>query len=293
MTDFEGFVPVPGGRIWAQAAGNGPGVVLVHAGIADARMWDPQWDALAAEHRVVRYETRGFGRTETDDVEFSDRADLVAVMDAVGVDRAVVVGCSRGGSIELDAAIEYPDRFDGLVWVCGGLSGLEIADTPEMLALGEREEALYEARDWAGQADLDIEIWVDGIGQPAGRAPESVRRLVRQMCLDTSLQEKVEGRPIPLDPPAVGRLGEIRCAVAGHRGRAGPALGRDRRRRPGRGGRRRTPDRCPGRRPPAEPRAARVVHRDAAGVPGRDRLTLTRRLPVRRPARDGPSSTPG
>ena len=209
MTDFEGFVPVPGGRIWAQAAGNGPGVVLVHAGIADARMWDPQWDALAAEHRVVRYETRGFGRTETDDVEFSDRADLVAVMGAVGVDRAVVVGCSRGGSIELDAAIEYPDRFDGLVWVCGGLSGLEIADTPEMLALGEREEALYEARDWAGQADLDIEIWVDGIGQPAGRAPESVRRLVRQMCLDTSLQEKVEGRPIALDPPAVGRLGEI------------------------------------------------------------------------------------
>ena len=213
MTDFEGFVPVPGGRIWAQGSGSGRGVVLVHAGIADARMWDPQWDALAAGHRVVRYETRGFGRTETDDVEFSDRADLVAVMDAVGVERAAVVGCSRGGQIAVDAAIEHPDRFDALVWVCGGVSGLEIEETPEERALGEREEALYEAHDWAGQADLDVEIWVDGVGQPAGRAPESVRRLVRQMCLDTSLQEKVEGRPIRLDPPAVGRLGEIRVPL--------------------------------------------------------------------------------
>ena len=89
MSDFEGYVAVPGGRIWAQAAGEGTGVVLVHAGIADARMWDPQWEALAARHRVVRYDTRGFGRSETADVPFSNRADLVAVMDAAGLDRAV------------------------------------------------------------------------------------------------------------------------------------------------------------------------------------------------------------
>jgi pimeloyl-ACP methyl ester carboxylesterase len=213
VTDFEGFVPVPGGRIWAQAAGAGPALLLVHAGVADARMWDPQWDALAAGHRVVRYEPRGFGRTETDEVEFSDRADVLAVLDAVKVERAAVVGCSRGGQIAVDTAIEHPDRVSGLVWVCGGLSGIEIEDTPEEQALGEREEALYEAHDWAGLADLDVEIWVDGVGQPAGRGPAHVRRLVRQMCLDTYVQEKVEGRPIRLDPPAVGRLDEIRVPL--------------------------------------------------------------------------------
>ena len=60
MTDVEGFVDVAGGRLWAQAAGEGAGVVLAHAGIADARMWDPQWAAFAARHRVVRYDLRGF-----------------------------------------------------------------------------------------------------------------------------------------------------------------------------------------------------------------------------------------
>jgi 3-oxoadipate enol-lactonase len=213
MNEFEGFVEVPGGRIWTQAAGEGAGVVLIHAGIADARMWDPQWTALAAGHRVVRYDTRGFGRSETADVEFSNRADLVAVMDAAGIDRATLVGCSRGGVIALDTAIEHPDRVSGLAWVCGGLGGFEVEDTPEELALGHREEALYEARDWEGLADLDVEIWVDGIGQPAGRAPEGVRRLVRTMCLETYVQEKVAGRPIPLRPPAAERLAEIRVPV--------------------------------------------------------------------------------
>ena len=211
--DFEGYVPVPGGRLWAQAAGEGTGVVLVHAGIADARMWDPQWDALAARHRVVRYDTRGYGRTEGADVEFSNRADLVAVMDATGVDRATIVGCSRGGSIAVDTALEFPGRVAGLASVCGGLGGIDAEETPEETAAGERMEALWAAKDWEALADLEVSVWVDGVGQPAGRAPAQVREMVRRMILDTYVQEKPDGRSIALDPPAAGRLGEIRVPV--------------------------------------------------------------------------------
>ncbi len=60
--EVEGYVRVEGGRLWAEWAGEGSGVVLAHAGIADARQWDPQWDALIAGHRVVRYDLRGFGQ---------------------------------------------------------------------------------------------------------------------------------------------------------------------------------------------------------------------------------------
>jgi 3-oxoadipate enol-lactonase len=207
---WHGFVEVPGGRLWAEAAGDGPGVVLVHAGIADARMWDPQWAALAARHRVVRYDCRGFGRSESGDVAFSNRTDLVAVMDAAGLERATLVGCSRAGAIVVDTALEFPGRVAGLVSVCGGLAGLEMEDTPEERALYERGEALEAAKDWAGAADLDVALWVDGVGQPAGRAPAAVRELVRRMSFETYAQEKPEGRPLRLHPPARSRLGEIR-----------------------------------------------------------------------------------
>lgn len=210
MSGFEGFVAVPGGRLWAQAAGDGPAVVLVHAEIADARMWDPQWEALATAHRVVRYDCRGYGRSESEAIAFSNRADLIAVMDAADVDRATLVGCSRGGSIVLDTGLERPDRVSGLVSVCGGVGGLEMEDTPEELALYEGYEALAEAGDWAALAELDIQLWVDGVGQPRGRAPAAVRELVRRMTLETYVQQKPEGEPIPLDPPAAGRLDEIR-----------------------------------------------------------------------------------
>ena len=214
MSDaFEGRVPVPGGELWAQWAGEGSGVLLIHAGIADARMWDPQWDALAARHRVARYETRGFGRTETEQVPFSNRADAIAVLDAAGIRRAVVVGGSRGGAIAIDTALEYPDRVAGLIWVCGGIGGFDMEDDPEELALFERQEALYEAKDWEAVADLDVAIWIDGVGRPAGRAPEPVRELVRRMCLETYVQEKAEGQPIPLDPAAITRLESLTVPV--------------------------------------------------------------------------------
>lgn len=213
MTGLERWVEVPGGRLWAEAAGEGSAVVLVHAGIADARMWDPQWEALAAGHRVVRYDCRGFGRSESDDVEFSNRADLVAVMDAAGVECGTLVGCSRGGAIVVDTALEVPDRVAGLVWVCGGLGGLEMEDTPEEVALYERWEALSEAKDWPALADLAVRLWIDGVGQPAGRAPAAVRDLVRRMSLETNVQEKPAGAPIRLDPPAAGRLDEIRVPM--------------------------------------------------------------------------------
>jgi pimeloyl-ACP methyl ester carboxylesterase len=97
----------------------------------------------------------------------------------------------------------------GLVWVCGGLSGFEGEETPEELAAGEREEELSEAKDWDAMAAFDVAMWVDGLGQPEGRAPAAAREAVRRMTYDTYVQEKPYGDTIVLDPPAIGRLGEV------------------------------------------------------------------------------------
>ena len=134
-------------------------------------------------------------------------------MDAAGLERAVLVGCSRAGSIVVDTALEYPDRVSGIVHVCGGISGTDWESTPEEQAAFARSEALEEAKDWAAVADCDVALWVDGVGQPAGRAPEAARELVRRMTFETYVQEKPYGDTVVLDPPAAGRLGELAMPV--------------------------------------------------------------------------------
>jgi 3-oxoadipate enol-lactonase len=80
VTTDSGFVETNGGRIYYEVDGDGEPVVLIHAGIANLRMWDGQVPALADRYRVIRYDTRGFGRTETEDVPFSNRDDITAVL---------------------------------------------------------------------------------------------------------------------------------------------------------------------------------------------------------------------
>lgn len=219
MTDSPstGYLTVTGAELHFEVSGSGPAVVLVHAGIADLRMWDDQVPALAADHTVVRYDLRGFGRTRTEPGPYSNRQDLADLLDHLGVDRAVVVGCSMGGMIALDFVLERPERAAALVWVCSGIGGVEPPDEifdPREIALFEESQAAEESGDWERAAALDVRIWVDGPLQPEGRAPEEVRSRVHAMSLANYTTASSEGlEPQRFDPPAGGRLGDLRMPV--------------------------------------------------------------------------------
>ena len=71
--------------------------MLVHAGCADRRMWVHQMRPLARAHRVIRYDWRGYGESDDALAPVSRHGDLLAVFDALAVERAVVVGASDGG----------------------------------------------------------------------------------------------------------------------------------------------------------------------------------------------------
>ena len=121
----KGMLPVHGAKLAYEVAGQGPAIVLIYAGVADMSMWDEPFRELSKRFRVVRYDTRGFGRSLTEAVAFSNRADLLALMDHLKIDRAVIVGNSRGGQIALDFTLENPSRVSGVVFVAGGLSGFD------------------------------------------------------------------------------------------------------------------------------------------------------------------------
>jgi 3-oxoadipate enol-lactonase len=211
MARMTEFLETNGARIAFDVDGSGPAVVLIHAGVADRSMWDDQVAALKDAYRVIRYDTRGFGETETDAVEFSNRSDIAALLDHLGQDAAHVVGLSRGGQIALDFAIEHPDRVRSLTVVAGGIGGYESPD--ELPAeTWEPVEAMWKAKEWEKLTDWETAFWADGPGQSPDRAPD-VRRRVHDWVLENYRAEKEEGQPQPLDPPAVGRLGNLRAPL--------------------------------------------------------------------------------
>jgi len=213
---MERFIEVPGGRLFAMSNGAGPPVVLMHAAIVNLRAWDAMVPGLvAAGFRAVRYDYRAFGASTTEDVEFSNRADLLAVMDAFGIGRAALVGNSRGGQIGFDTAIEFPGRVVAVVGVGAGLGGFDGELTPEEEALfqeGERLEAAPEPNIDA-IVDLDVRVWVDGPGQRPDRVDPAIREAVRGMDRELYEPGRIKGRPIILRPPANDRLAELSCPV--------------------------------------------------------------------------------
>lgn len=213
---MERSVDVPGGRLFVVDEGDGPPVVLLHAGIVDLRAWDSFVPHMvAAGFRAVRHDARGWGRSTTDDVDFSNRADVVAVLDALGIGRAALVGNSRGGQIAFDSAVEFADRVVAVIGVGAGLGGFEGHPTVEEIAIFQEMDRLEGAdpKDAEAIVALDTRVWVDGPGQPAGRAPAWIAAHVREAAGILSEPGHVFGRPIVLQPPAADRLADLGCPV--------------------------------------------------------------------------------
>jgi 3-oxoadipate enol-lactonase len=213
LTAHTGTLDVPGGRLAYEVAGDGPPLLLVHAGITDRRMWDDVWEPLARTHTVIRHDTRGFGETVITDpsVAYSNRADIVALLDHLGIAKAALCGVSRSGSIVVDTALEFPDRVSALIPVAAGLGGFEVEPTPGEIEAFTELERLEEAKDWDAVIELELRIWIDGIGQPARRVRE-IRRRVEAMERRIYGERLGDGDVdvIPLQPRAAGRIAGLR-----------------------------------------------------------------------------------
>jgi pimeloyl-ACP methyl ester carboxylesterase len=158
-------------------AGDGPPVVLLHSGACDRRMWDPQWPVLAeAGYRVVRGDFRGFGDSPMADRPYRDADDVGDMMDALGIEQAALVGSSYGGRVSVEIAARWPDRVTVMALICAGLPGHE--RSPELRALGAREEELLEAGDVAAAVELNVTTWLGPQASPQTR--EKVREMQRR-----------------------------------------------------------------------------------------------------------------
>ncbi|MFL5768054.1 MAG: alpha/beta fold hydrolase [Actinomycetota bacterium] len=209
----EGRAPVDGGTLHYEVAGDGPGVVLVHPGLWDSRTWDVTFPVFAERHRVLRYDMRGYGRSDRPTGAFSHVEDLRAVMETAGIERAAIVGNSIGGAVAIEFVLEHPEMATALVAIAPGLDGF-------IATFGEPEfdwdtaegpiEAAVEAGDLDRALDLEMELWAPlGTADPAGaRIRQIALENVHELQIDWSLSRR-------LDPRPATRLGEISVPTLG------------------------------------------------------------------------------
>ena len=96
-------------------AGKGPTVVFIHGWTHNISVWDDQVPAFKSRYQVVRYDSRGFGRSTGYADESAEPQDLLLLLEALRVKRAYIVGHSRGGSVALRFASAFPSHVAGLV----------------------------------------------------------------------------------------------------------------------------------------------------------------------------------
>lgn len=206
----SGYLNVDGSKLYYELAGEGEALALVHAGFVDSGMWDAQWEAFAHHYRVVRFDMRGFGKSDAVQAPVSRRDELYRLLKHLEIDRAHLVGCSLGGEVVMDFALEHPEMVASLVVVLSVPGGFEMQGEPPADML-EMFGAL-ETGDLKRVSELQVRLWVDG----GFRTPEQVDPAVRRRAAEMNWIAVSNGTfaadlapANPLDPPAATRLDAI------------------------------------------------------------------------------------
>lgn len=208
------LVKIGNAELYGETYGKGTPFVMLHAGVADSRQWDNEFEYFADTNRVIRYDLRGYGRSDPAEGEYSHLHDLIAVLDDLDVkEPAVIMGCSMGGQLAVDLALERPERVKGLVLVGAGVTGLEY-QVPESPKHAEAEQA-WKDGDIERTAEIETQIWFDGDGRSAQQVDQAMRRLALEMNkLALSHESRKLGTQLPnTNTPACKRLSQIKVPV--------------------------------------------------------------------------------
>jgi pimeloyl-ACP methyl ester carboxylesterase len=202
-----------GADLYVETSGTGPAILLIHSGVTDSRMWDDLSASLASTHTVIRHDLRGHGRSTIPPRAYAHHADALAVLDACGIDRAVVVGASMGGGVALALALTHPERVAALVLI-NTLAGM-VTPSPELRAGWDAVNAAWETNDLDQATEIELRMWVDGPFRQPHEVDLAIRERVREMdhALLSRAAEQDAAEELDLNPPARDRLADITCPV--------------------------------------------------------------------------------
>ncbi len=201
------FLDVERTRLAYDETGTGPALMLVHAAIADRRMWDPVVPLLADAFRVIRYDSRGFGDSPAADGTFAHWRDLAAVVRALDAAPARMIGVSMGGASVLALGLEEPELIDRMVVVAPGIGSSE--PSAAMIAFWDAEDAALDRGDLDEATEVNLRTWLDGPMRTPSEVDPALRSSVfgmQRRAFEIANPESEEERPAA---PLRSRLSSI------------------------------------------------------------------------------------
>ena len=198
------ILQVNGAEINYDVAGKGQPFVMIHAGIAHSAMWDPQFERFARDYQVIRYDQRGFGKTETHTNDFDPRGCASPARPSRRQTRHFY-GLLNGRLAGTRFHDAKPRACIGAHSDCTGISGKVAGCAQSTVETSGRGAC----RGRCGPLDIGTEMWWMGQKRARGAADAGVRQKVREMELDNLKHNTDDLKSAPLDPPALGRLGQV------------------------------------------------------------------------------------
>ncbi len=180
MSKSQGYVDINQARLYYEIAGKGTPLVFIHAGITDSQQWTHEFTHFSQDYQVVRYDLRGYGKSDKVKGAFSHLEDLTVLIDTLDIQPPIILmGCSLGGVLCMEYAIEHPEEIKALIIVGPGLCGLELdVDEPEEFSAAKEA---FEAGDLNQLAEIETQIWFDSMDHDPEHVDCSMRALLYEM----------------------------------------------------------------------------------------------------------------
>lgn len=201
-----GFIKVDGGKLFYEAAGEGETIVLIHDGILHRVTWDAQFEVLAKDYEVVRYDRRGYGDSSKAEAEYSDIKDLEKLFEQLKIQKAIVMGMSYGGSLAIDFTLVNPDRVTKIVLVGSIVSGYGYSEHMSNRG-GHLTEAIWESPKALRRYFFEKDPYTIWEGNKEAREKGLLMIEKYPHNLDLERYKLLQGP----ERPALGRLNEIKA----------------------------------------------------------------------------------
>jgi pimeloyl-ACP methyl ester carboxylesterase len=204
----SGYIELNKTTLYYEISGSGHPIVFIHGGFCDGRIWDDQFHIFAVDHKDIRYDLRGYGKSALpiQKEHYKHHEDLKALLDHLGIPKAHICGQSLGGAIAVDFVLSYPEMCSSLIVLGPWIFGYHSPSSKELLSRMDKTSLIFREK---GKMAAIEHFYNDPIMMKTYKDPNIVLR-VKELASDYSFWHFENEDPVSsVDPPAIEQIGKI------------------------------------------------------------------------------------